>query len=135
MHVRLSQPGRLYANESRIGAHGLDVGAPAIPHAGPDASDKLVQQVPQPPLVRDAALDPFRRTSCRRLERELIPWYEGVLEELLESLRSGAPLEKVLSVAEAPDRIRGFEHVKEASARQVRDQVGVEIEQLRTVRA
>ena len=85
--------------------------------------------------LRGTALDPFRRTSCRRLERELIPWYEAVLEELLESLRSGAPLEKVLSVAEAPDRIRGFEHVKEASARQVRDQVGVEIEQLRTVRA
>ena len=85
--------------------------------------------------LRGTALDPFRRTACRRLERELIPWYEGVLDELLESLGRGAPLEKVLSAAEAPDRIRGFEHVKEASARQVRDQVRVEIEELRTVRA
>ena len=81
--------------------------------------------------LRGTALDPFRGTSCRRLERELIPWYEGVLEELLEALRRGAPLEAILAVAEAPDGIRGFEHVKEESARRVRDRVRSELEELR----
>ena len=86
--------------------------------------------------LRGTALDPFRHTACRRLERELIPWYEGVLVELLDSLGRGVALEKVLSVAEAPDRIRGFEHVKDAAARQVRDQVRSELEKLRrTVKA
>ena len=81
--------------------------------------------------IRGTALDPFRGTSCRRLERELISWYEGVLEELLQALRRGVPLEAILAVAEAPDGIRGFEHVKEESARRVRDQVRSELEELR----
>ncbi len=85
--------------------------------------------------LRGTALDPFRRTPCRRLERELIPWYEGVLEELLESLERGAGLDAILGIAAAPERIRGFEHVKEASARQVRDQVRAELEELAKVRA
>ena len=86
--------------------------------------------------LRGTALDPFRRTPCRRLERDLIAWYEGVLEELLGSMEGGAGLETLLGIAEAPDRIRGFEHVKEEAARQVRAQVRAELEELGgTVRA
>jgi indolepyruvate ferredoxin oxidoreductase len=80
--------------------------------------------------LRGTRLDPFAWTSCRRLERELVPWYEEVVERLLLAMKAGADPATVRRIAAAPEEIRGFEHVKEASARQVRTRVQAELSTL-----
>jgi indolepyruvate ferredoxin oxidoreductase len=62
--------------------------------------------------LRGTALDPFGRTSERRMERQLITDYERILGELIAGL---APENHALAVeiATLPERIRGFGHVKE----------------------
>ena len=69
--------------------------------------------------LRGTAFDIFGRTAARRLERELIGWYCGLIEEVLPTLteeRYGLAVE----IAELPDGIRGYEQVKEASAVQAK---------------
>lgn len=70
-------------------------------------------------FLRGTPLDPFGRTASRRLERELIVWYRGAVEQALEV--GGAAL--ALEVARAADGIRGYEDVKKASADAVRARV------------
>lgn len=81
--------------------------------------------------LRGRAWDPFGRTPCRRLERELVVWFEGIVDELAAAVREGADRELALQIAAAPERIRGFEQVKAASARQVRDELGPLLARLR----
>lgn len=66
--------------------------------------------------LRGTALDPFGRSEVRRLERDLIGWYEGLLEEIVGDL---APANHQLAVqlASVPDRIRGYEQIKVRNAR------------------
>ena len=73
--------------------------------------------------LRGTKLDPFRNNRCRRLERELIGWYEAVVIRLVAALEAGVQVSRLLGVATAVDRIRGFEAVKEDSARKVRAEV------------
>jgi indolepyruvate ferredoxin oxidoreductase len=72
-------------------------------------------------FLRGTALDPFGHTQERRMERELRREYEQVVEEVLAGL---APHKLALAVqlADYPDAIRGFGHVKLASAERVRPQ-------------
>ena len=66
--------------------------------------------------LRGTALDPFGRTEVRRLERELIGWYEGLLEEIVSEL-TPANHQLAVHLASAPDRIRGYEQIKVRNAR------------------
>ncbi len=64
--------------------------------------------------LRGTPFDPFGRTKLRRLERLLPAWYQNAIREALEKHPSTVDL--ALSVACLPDRIRGYEEIKEASA-------------------
>jgi indolepyruvate ferredoxin oxidoreductase len=77
--------------------------------------------------LRGGALDPFGRTACRRLERELVGWYEGVLQRIADAADRGTPLGDLTRIAEAVDDIRGFEQVKIDAARRVRARVDAEV--------
>ena len=87
--------------------------------------------------LRGSAWDPFGRSECRRLERELIGWYRGAVEEVssaLWELGSAELYESAVEVASAPDRIRGYEHVKVESAAKVRSEVAELVRKVRALR-
>jgi sulfite exporter TauE/SafE len=58
-------------------------------------------------------------TSIRRSERNLLSWYQQVIEDLLLGLHEGN-YALALSIAMAPEKIRGYGHIKEASMADVR---------------
>ena len=62
--------------------------------------------------LRGTALDLFGYTAERRMERQLISDYEALLVELLQRL-TPQTLDLAVSLAEIPERIRGYGHVKE----------------------
>jgi len=62
--------------------------------------------------LRGTALDIFGHTAERRRERALIGEYEAVIEELLAGLGQDNHALAV-EIAEVPDHIRGYGHVKE----------------------
>ena len=64
--------------------------------------------------LRGTALDPFGRTEERRTERRLIQDYRDGIERALSGL-SGETLPAALELAELPDHVRGFGHVKAKS--------------------
>ncbi|MBN9511585.1 MAG: indolepyruvate ferredoxin oxidoreductase family protein [Alphaproteobacteria bacterium] len=68
-------------------------------------------------FLRGTALDPFGRTEERRAERALIGEYEAMVDEILQRL-SPQTLATAVALAELPDRIRGFGHVKEKAMRE-----------------
>jgi len=80
--------------------------------------------------LRGSRFDPFGYSRCRRLERELIGWYEDVVGRLVTGIKAGADASQLLQIAVAVDRIRGFEEVKEASARVVQAEVERELTRL-----
>lgn len=63
-------------------------------------------------FVRGRRFDPFGYTAERRRERALIEQYEGDMASALARL-SLANAAEVLALAELPDTIRGFGHVKD----------------------
>jgi indolepyruvate ferredoxin oxidoreductase len=69
--------------------------------------------------LRGTPFDPFAVQRSRREERELIAWYEQLLDRAFAALRS-ANVQTVLSIVELPDLIRGYEGVKAASLPPVR---------------
>jgi indolepyruvate ferredoxin oxidoreductase len=72
--------------------------------------------------LRGTRLDPFGRTEVRRLERELIGWYEGLLDEIARELTPGT-YRLAVQLASAPDRIRGYEQIKQRNAQAALDYV------------
>ena len=70
--------------------------------------------------LRGTALDPFRFQADRRLDRELIHWFEAELDALPSRDISA---ESKARVAGAPMDIRGYGPVREEAARRVRDEV------------
>jgi indolepyruvate ferredoxin oxidoreductase len=79
-------------------------------------------------------LDPFRHSRCRRLERELIGWYEVIVIKLVAAVEAGVEVSRLLPVAATADRIRGFEAVKEASARAARSAAEGELARIEPAR-
>ncbi|MCR4266795.1 indolepyruvate ferredoxin oxidoreductase family protein [Nitratireductor sp. ZSWI3] len=69
--------------------------------------------------LRGTPFDPFGRTAERRMERELIGWYEACVDTALEKLGAdnAAALAETLAL---PMQIRGYGPVKEEAARRVR---------------
>ncbi|MCZ6462694.1 MAG: indolepyruvate ferredoxin oxidoreductase family protein [Proteobacteria bacterium] len=62
-------------------------------------------------FLRGTALDPFGRSEVRRVERELVVWYEDVLCELTERLRT-LGIEAATRIAGHAGAIRGYEAIK-----------------------
>ena len=69
--------------------------------------------------LRGTAFDLFGYGAERRAERALIGEYERTVEELLDGLCQ-ANHEDAVAIADLPDEIRGFGHVKKASIEQAR---------------
>lgn len=81
--------------------------------------------------LRGTRLDPFGYTAARRLERELIGWYCGLIEEVLPALAEES-YGLAVEIAELPDGIRGYEQVKEAAAAQAKQRATRLLTELRT---
>ncbi|MBL8707553.1 MAG: indolepyruvate ferredoxin oxidoreductase family protein [Rhodospirillaceae bacterium] len=71
--------------------------------------------------LRGTAFDPFGRSAERRAERRLISDYEAAISEILEQV-TATTLPTAISLAELPEQIRGFGHVKEAAMERVATQ-------------
>jgi indolepyruvate ferredoxin oxidoreductase len=65
-------------------------------------------------FLRGTRLDPFGRTAERREERRLIADYEALIAEIVANL-SSANHAAAVALADLPEMIRGFGHVKEQS--------------------
>ncbi|MBE7638006.1 indolepyruvate ferredoxin oxidoreductase family protein [Sneathiella sp. P13V-1] len=63
-------------------------------------------------FLRGTALDPFGKTEERLKEKALIKRYEDTVQELVEGL-SADNLTLAIEIAEIPEHIRGYGHVKE----------------------
>ena len=63
-------------------------------------------------FLRGTAFDPFGRTQERKTERQLIADYRQTVSSLLGSL-SASNLGLAVEIAEMPEHIRGYGHVKE----------------------
>ncbi len=69
--------------------------------------------------VRGTVADPFRWAEVRRLERAMIPEYVGAVDRLIDELTADNHLESI-AIAELPDRVRGYEHLKVRRAKEYR---------------
>ena len=73
---------------------------------------KLMPLLARMKVLRGGFWDIFGRTAERRMERQLITDYEATLAEVLVNLdHENHPM--AVNIAEVPNRIRGFGHVKE----------------------
>jgi indolepyruvate ferredoxin oxidoreductase len=72
--------------------------------------------------LRGGALDPFARHADRKLERDLIKWYQSILDTVTKRSPTlgDDTVEKILG---APMDIRGYGPVKEVAAHRVRHEV------------
>ena len=70
--------------------------------------------------LRGGPWDLFGRTAERRMERQLITDYEATMDEVLAALDHDNHA-MATNIAEVPDRIRGFGHVKERNRRAAKD--------------
>lgn len=69
--------------------------------------------------LRGTKFDPFGRAEVRRVERELVEEYRGVV---LRAFRAeDVDLAQVLALAELPDLVRGYEDVKLANVVRYRE--------------
>jgi indolepyruvate ferredoxin oxidoreductase len=73
-------------------------------------------------FLRGTALDIFGYGHERRMERELIGWYEALISELLPQLRIET-IEPLVKIASLPMEIRGYGPVKEIAARDVTSRI------------
>ena len=64
---------------------------------------------------RGSMLDPFRNSPERRLDRRLLAEYEAEIERLLAGL-DATNYDLAVKLASLPEKIRGYGHVREASA-------------------
>ncbi|MEM6681930.1 MAG: indolepyruvate ferredoxin oxidoreductase family protein, partial [Pseudomonadota bacterium] len=70
--------------------------------------------------LRGTAFDIFGRTSERRMERRLIAEYRTMLEHIMRNL-SADNYAAAVALANVPDEIRGYGHVKEANVKKAED--------------
>jgi len=65
-------------------------------------------------FLRGTALDPFGRTEERRHERAMVDAFESLVQRLLQEARPDQH-ELAVQIAQAPMKVRGYGHVKEAA--------------------
>ncbi|MEW5685329.1 MAG: indolepyruvate ferredoxin oxidoreductase family protein [Pseudomonadota bacterium] len=98
---------------------------PLLARKGPDGKPKKMAFSPWmldlafPTLaklkgLRGSSFDLFGQTAERRMERALVSEFEGDLDKLVADL-SAERLPLAVKIAQVPQQIRGFGHVKEAS--------------------
>ncbi|MBQ0744780.1 MAG: indolepyruvate ferredoxin oxidoreductase family protein, partial [Pseudomonas sp.] len=63
-------------------------------------------------FLRNSIIDPFGYTAERKVEREWLAIYEGILDEVLEKL-SAEKLPIAIELTNLPDIVRGYGPVKE----------------------
>ena len=73
--------------------------------------------------LRGTPLDPFGYAKVRRVERRLAREYRRLVERLADRL-TPANLEQAVALAELPDEVRGYEHVKLANVERYRAELG-----------
>ncbi|MET0460955.1 MAG: indolepyruvate ferredoxin oxidoreductase family protein, partial [Ilumatobacteraceae bacterium] len=61
--------------------------------------------------LRGTVADPFRWATVRREERAMVPEYEAAVAHLAARLDAGN-LAEAVAIAELPDQVRGYEHIK-----------------------
>jgi indolepyruvate ferredoxin oxidoreductase len=71
--------------------------------------------------LRGTPLDPFGYSAERKLEQQLIEDYERSVDYLLKQLNADN-YRSAVALAELPEQIRGYGHVKEQSLVKVREQ-------------
>ena len=79
--------------------------------------------------LRGTSFDPFGRSALRKLERELVAEYDGLVAHGLEHLTQPTA-DTVLAVAELPDLVRGYEAIKERNVARFRARARELLEQL-----
>ena len=79
--------------------------------------------------LRGRWVDPFGHTRVRRLERALPGEYRDAVAAALGSL-DAANYERIASLCELPDLVRGYEEIKLANVAAYRDEMGAALEQL-----
>jgi indolepyruvate ferredoxin oxidoreductase len=72
-------------------------------------------------FLRGTPLDVFGYARHRRQERELIGWYRELVDRVRARWEDGDHAE-LLSVLALPDQIRGYDEIKSASIRRVREE-------------
>ncbi|MBM3336627.1 MAG: indolepyruvate ferredoxin oxidoreductase family protein, partial [Betaproteobacteria bacterium] len=72
--------------------------------------------------LRGTRLDPFGWTAERKMERQLISDYRELITNLLPTL-TAERLSAAITIASLPEKIRGFGHVKAASAERYREEL------------
>ncbi len=77
--------------------------------------------------LRGTSFDPFGRAEVRRVERALVGEYIDLINAVLKRL-SRETIELAVQIAEAPDVIRGYEHVKLANVDRFRSTIAVLLE-------
>ncbi|HJV85273.1 MAG TPA: indolepyruvate ferredoxin oxidoreductase family protein [Noviherbaspirillum sp.] len=68
--------------------------------------------------LRGTILDPFRSSPERKLAQRLLAEYESDISQMLEGL-DARRIELAVEIAEWPEQIRGYGHVREASVAKV----------------
>ncbi|KQW72965.1 indolepyruvate ferredoxin oxidoreductase [Phenylobacterium sp. Root77] len=128
--ARLYTDGRFAAERGKTfkgGKAKILLSPPLIAPKGPDGKPKKIEfggwmlETAFPIMarmksLRGGPLDIFGRTEERRMERGLIAEYEAGLDKLLPGLDAGR-LALATQIAQVPQAIRGFGHIKEASVK------------------
>ena len=76
--------------------------------------------------VRGTRFDPFGRTPLRRTERALPGEYADAIRSILPAL-SQSNLDAATGIARLPDRVRGYESVKERSVASYREELAARL--------
>ncbi|QIB51438.1 MULTISPECIES: indolepyruvate ferredoxin oxidoreductase family protein [Pseudomonas] len=72
-------------------------------------------------FLRNSVIDPFGYTAERKVEREWLATYEGILDEVLDKL-TAEKLQTAVELTNLPDIVRGYGPVKERFLDQARIQ-------------
>ena len=80
--------------------------------------------------LRGRALDPFGHTEVRRTERALPGEYQTALTTMLDNLEAEC-IDDAVALAELPEVIRGYEHIKMRRVDEFRERLGVAVERFR----
>ncbi len=81
-------------------------------------------------FLRGTLLDPFGHTEERKSERDLIKDYRANISALCASLTAES-LPQVIAIANIPEEIRGYGHVKKRHLRNAKEKEARLLEELR----
>ncbi len=77
--------------------------------------DPVLRGLARGKRLRGTVFDPFRWPEVRRTERRLPSEYRAGIERMLAQV-DGATLDRAVAIADLPDIVRGYEHLKQSRA-------------------